>query len=81
MKKLFVFLAFLEVSFLAFGQSITYRTLSDIPYYPEADRRADAYIRERCVLDLYVPTGEKGFPTVVWFHGGGLTGGNKSVPE
>ena len=81
MKKLFVFLAFLEVSFLAFGQSITYRTLSDIPYYPEADRRADAYIRERCVLDLYVPTGEKGFPTVVWFHGGGLTGGNKSIPE
>ena len=21
------------------------------------------------------------FPTVVWFHGGGLRGGNKSVPK
>ena len=31
--------------------------------------------RERCVLDLYLPEG-KGFPTLVWFHGGGLTEGS-----
>lgn len=33
--------------------------------------------RERCVLDLYLPDAgtAKGFPTLVWFHGGGLTGG------
>jgi acetyl esterase/lipase len=30
--------------------------------------------RERCVLDLYLPEGT-GFPTLVWFHGGGLTEG------
>jgi acetyl esterase/lipase len=30
--------------------------------------------RERCVLDLYLPEG-KDFPTLVWFHGGGLTEG------
>ena len=71
MKKLFVFLAFLEVSFLAFGQSITYRTLSDIPYYPEADRRADAYIRERCVLDLYVPRERKASLRWCGFTAGG----------
>lgn len=35
--------------------------------------------RERCVLDLYLPGGEQpvaGFPTLVWFHGGGLTEGS-----
>lgn len=34
------------------------------------------YERERCKLDLYLPEDE-GFPVVVWFHGGGLTGGEK----
>ena len=33
------------------------------------------------MLDLYYPTHTKGFATVVWFHGGGLTGGSKELPE
>ena len=32
---------------------------------------------EGCVLDLRFPNGMKDFPTVVWFHGGGLTGGRR----
>lgn len=39
------------------------------------------YMRERCRLDVYYPTQVKDFPTVVWFHGGGLRGGNRSVPK
>ena len=35
------------------------------------------YERERCVLDVYAPASRTGFPTLVWFHGGGLTGGSK----
>lgn len=35
------------------------------------------YEKERCKLDLYLPTKVKDFPVVVWFHGGGLTGGGK----
>ncbi|MGB2435910.1 MAG: alpha/beta hydrolase, partial [Flavobacteriaceae bacterium] len=42
---------------------------------------SDSYQSERCKLDLYYPKGIKNFPTVVWFHGGGLKAGNKSVPE
>ena len=34
------------------------------------------YERTRCKLDVYAPTGAKDLPCVVWFHGGGLTGGN-----
>lgn len=38
------------------------------------------YEKERCKLDLYLPAGRKGFPVVVWFHGGGLKAGHKGVP-
>ena len=34
----------------------------------------------RCVLDVYAPK-HSGFATIVWFHGGGLTSGNKELPE
>lgn len=35
----------------------------------------------KCQLDLYHPAGKKGFPTVVWFHGGGLTAGKRDIPK
>jgi len=48
--------------------------------YLEENKPATAYQLERCRLDLYYPQGETGFATVVWFHGGGLTGGNRHIP-
>lgn len=36
------------------------------------------YELERCALDLYVPEGTADFPVIVWFHGGGLTAGDKA---
>ena len=59
---------------LAFG----YKTLKDISYVPVSD--TDAYRKERCKLDLYYPEQQKGFATIVWFHGGGLEGGGKEIP-
>lgn len=41
----------------------------------------DTYALERCKLDFYYPEGVEDFPTVVWFHGGGLTSGNKYIPQ
>ena len=38
----------------------------------------DAYEKERCKLDLYLPSAKIGFATLVWFHGGGLEIGNKT---
>jgi len=32
---------------------------------------------ERCRLDVKWPAGQTNFPTVVWFHGGGLTSGKR----
>jgi len=37
-------------------------------------------MQERCRLDVYHPVGKEGYPTIVWFHGGGLKAGNRSVP-
>lgn len=48
---------------------------ADIAY--RAGDALDAYQQERCRLDLYLPESEKPFPTLVWFHGGGLEAGNK----
>ncbi|HRQ89312.1 MAG TPA: alpha/beta hydrolase [Bacteroidia bacterium] len=60
--------------------ALEYRTLEDVPYRTEAEREKDAYMDERCRLDLYHPVGASGFATVVWFHGGGLRGGERHVP-
>ncbi|MCU0331983.1 MAG: alpha/beta hydrolase [Ignavibacteriaceae bacterium] len=64
-----------------FTQQITYETITNIPYYTNSTNQIDNYKNERCKLDLYYPTNMKNFPVVVWFHGGGLTGGEKEIPE
>ena len=46
--------------------------------YTSADEQDD-YRKERCVLDIYYPETDKGFATLVWFHGGGLEKGNKDL--
>ena len=55
-----------------------YTTLENLSY---RSGEPTEYMRERCKLDLYHPEGKKDFATVVWFHGGGLKKGNKSVPK
>ncbi|MEN2413022.1 alpha/beta hydrolase [Flavobacterium mesophilum] len=81
MKKLFSLLAFVFISFSAFSQKLEYETKTNIQYYNATANKADSYINERCVLDIYYPKNTKGFATIVWFHGGGLTGGSKEIPE
>lgn len=54
-----------------------YAEVLNIPYRDAGNE----YALERCKLDFYYPQGEEDFVTVVWFHGGGLTGGSKSIPE
>ena len=70
----------LNITLTAFAQESVYKTLSNIPYYNEDIRQKESYINERCNLDIYYPTDKKGFATIIWIHGGGLTGGNKELP-
>jgi len=59
-----------------------YRETRNLPYYESGvPGNGDLdYRQERCRLDLYRPTGEPGFATIVWFHGGGLQSGDKEIP-
>jgi len=58
---------------------LIYQTESGLAYRPDSE--PDVYARERCKLDVFHPVGASAAPAVVWFHGGGLTGGNRSVPS
>lgn len=73
------------ILFVLFGQQLSaqsgYKTEMNIPYRTVAEQEADQYIHDRCVLDIYFPAGMTGFSTIVWFHGGGLTGGEKFIPD
>lgn len=79
MARLLIFLLAFLFSTPFFSQE--YSLISNIHYYDEKVNQSDVYINERCVLDIYVPKNVKNFPTVIWFHGGGLTGGQKEIPE
>ena len=81
MKKLFLSLFLVSFGILASAQKVEYTSKLNIPYYADAVNKTDAYIKERCVLDIYYPKNSPGFATVVWFHGGGLTAGEKELPE
>jgi len=75
MKHLITALLFC-MSLPAFAQSV-YTEKKNLPY--RSGQQTD-YMKERCVLDVYYPEKAKGLPVIVWFHGGGITGGNKSIP-
>lgn len=62
-----------------FAQNITYTLKENIPY--KSGDSLTAYEKERCKLDVYYPESIASAPVIVWFHGGGLTGGHKSIPE
>lgn len=54
-----------------------YKQVNDICYTV----KTDTYAQERLKLDVYYPEGKKDCPVIVWFHGGGLEGGNKQIPQ
>nr|WP_319398293.1 alpha/beta hydrolase [uncultured Carboxylicivirga sp.] len=70
-------IALLSIS--AWGQT-NYQTEENIHYYSKDENKHDDYKKERCVLDIYYPENVDKFATIVWFHGGGLTGGHKEIP-
>lgn len=62
------------ISGTASANASDYLTEDNLPYRGENSP-------ERCRLTLYYPSNTKDFPTVVWFHGGGLKNGERFVPE
>lgn len=76
MKKILTVVLLLFCSVWMHAQ---YATRTDISYVPASEQ--DAYRKERCKLDIYYPEKIKDFPTIVWFHGGGMEGGQKHLQK
>ena len=64
-------------------QEATHKTEAAIPYRSSEGLSAEAAasVAKYCLLDLHRSVNSAGFPTVVWLHGGGLTGGGREIPE
>ncbi|WP_165043013.1 alpha/beta hydrolase [Dysgonomonas sp. ZJ709] len=77
----------LNIAIWCFAVSMTAQDISLVKYTTEEDiayigsTTKDIYRNERCKLDVYYPTDMKDFPTIVWFHGGGLESGEKHIPK
>lgn len=80
MLRKYLSLILILVFAFSFAQT-EYKTENNIPYYPENISKKDAYISSQCKLNFYYPTNVKNFSTVIWFHGGGLTGGSNELPK
>jgi len=79
MKKLIFF--YLLANSLCANAQLKYVSEKDIPYYPDSVNKNETYIASKCKLDIYYPENTENFPTIVWFHGGGLTEGEKQIPK
>lgn len=60
-----------------FAMAENYKVEKDIVYSTDKNE----YSIQRCRLDIYHPVDTTGLPVIVWFHGGGLTGGERFIPE
>ena len=58
-------------------QNDAYKTVREIAY---RGTTGDPYADSACRMDVSYPQGITGYPTVVWFHGGGLTSGRREMP-
>ena len=52
-----------------------YKTADNILY----TTKTDSYSKERLKLDVCYEEDARDLPVVVWFHGGGLTSGEKQI--
>lgn len=75
MKKLMLTALALIVAVSAFARNYSYD--KEILY----KGTPDAYTEKMCRLDVAYEEGAQGRPVVVWFHGGGLTGGWRHIPQ
>ena len=59
MKKIFLVFLAMIVGMGLYAQETQYLIKSNIPYYNDTASQGDAYLKERCVLDVYYPKNSK----------------------
>lgn len=76
--KRFLWLTMLCCLFVLTAQASDYVYKRNIAYRAQMP---NAYADSMCRLDIASPEGAVKSPVLVWFHGGGLTGGSREIPE
>lgn len=72
-----IFLSLLITLTAATISATNYSKISDIAY---KTNEKDAYTQKQCRLDISYTDRTQKKPVIVWFHGGGLTSGDKDTP-
>lgn len=80
MQRLFIVFLLIIFPCTLVGQTNDYARENGIYYFSE-DTVATNYQKEKCLLDVYYHKTDKKVPVIIWFHGGGLTGGGREIPE
>ncbi len=75
-KRIFTLVTGIIFGILAVMGASPYVTESDISY----TAKEDSLSKSRLKLDIHHHQDAKDLPVIVWFHGGGLTGGEKFIP-
>ncbi|WP_244906406.1 alpha/beta hydrolase [Jejuia pallidilutea] len=78
--KFTIYLCFI-ITYFGYAQNKDYTEIKGIKYYQDTVLSQDVYANKMCVLDIYYPLKKTNAPAVIWFHGGGLSGGDKFIPN
>ncbi|MDC6387700.1 alpha/beta hydrolase [Maribacter sp. PR1] len=81
MRRFYLLFLLLVPMVFVKAQGEQYELVENINYYDTLVESQENYQKERCKLDVYYPKDMTKVPVVVWFHGGGLEGGEKHIPE
>ncbi len=79
LKFLSVIVAALLLHQHANPQDLSYNEAPAVPYY--SGQSPDSYQADKMRLDIHYPDTADSVPTIIWFHGGGLTGGQREIPQ
>tara|TARA_R110002033_G_scaffold56090_3_gene104998 strand:- start:103550 stop:104371 length:822 start_codon:yes stop_codon:yes gene_type:complete len=81
MNKTFIYFFALLIPLWISAQSIEYKWSNAISYLDSTVEDVSEYQKKMSLLDIYYPNSKEKVPVIVWFHGGGLTGGTREIPE
>lgn len=74
--RIFTLLLTIAAAIGCLSASTPFVTATDLPF----TQKQDSLSQQRLKLDIHHPADVGSLPVIVWFHGGGLTGGQKSIP-
>jgi len=81
MKKTITYFFALILPLWISAQSFEYKRSNAISYLDSTVENVSEYQKKMSLLDVYYPNTTEKVPVIVWFHGGGLTGGAREIPE